>query len=243
MIDVHTHVLPGIDDGAADLAEAVSMCRLAGDDGVETVFVTPHQRHAQWPNEDPSRLESLRQTVALAAGGRPRLLLGAEIRVDAELLDELGQPAAAGLLPLAGSRYLLLEMPGLRPRFEARELVREIALAGWVPLLAHPERLSWLADEPRRLAELVERGALVQVTAGSVLGEMGPRAQECCEYLLNAGLVHFLASDAHDAALRPPTLSTARRFIRDGWGEEVAELLTTINPACIISNRLLGEAA
>lgn len=240
LTDLHLHVLPGVDDGPATLDEAVAVCRLALADGCETLIVTPHQRHAFWSNRDGPLLRELCSQVQQAVGERPRVVPGAEIAVDSELLAEVDGFAASGLLSLAGSRYLLLEFPTLPASgVDARGLVHELVVAGWRPILAHAERIPRWAERPEELAGLVEVGATIQITAGSVLGDHGRRARTCCSWLLDRGLVHFVGSDAHDTTRRPPGLSTAWRAIRDGWGEDAAQAIFVDHPAAILANRPL----
>lgn len=243
MIDLHVHVLPGVDDGPAEMAEAVEMCRIAAQEGSDTLIVTPHRRHPQWPNEDTRRLEELREQVERAVGGRPRLLLGAEVYVDGELLRELERAGDRGAPVLAGSRYLLLEFPLAAIGLPARALVHELVIDGWRPIVAHPERVPGWAEQPELLAGLADAGALLQVTARSILGGSGRVAQRCCRFLLDLGLVHFVASDGHDAGERSPALKTAFRTVNGGWGEEVAQRLFVGNPGAVIDDRPLPAGA
>ena len=200
MIDIHTHVLPGIDDGAADLEVAVEMCRLAAAAGCEALIATPHQRTPTWENTDPGALEALRREVEQAAGGRPAILPGGEIRVDSMLLDELERHPETGLLPLAGSRYLLLEFARRGPVPDPLTLTHELSVAGWVPILAHPEMIPFLGADLDLMARLTDAGALFQVTAMCVSGDAGPRFQALCDRMIERGLVHFVASDASPLA-------------------------------------------
>ncbi|HVS13043.1 MAG TPA: CpsB/CapC family capsule biosynthesis tyrosine phosphatase [Thermoanaerobaculia bacterium] len=239
MIDLHCHVLPGVDDGAGDLSEALAMCRMAAADGCTTVFATPHQRHPAWWNGDRSALQRHLDTLRRQLGSTLDLRSGGEIRVDSELLHDLDRFPDGGLLPLGSSRYLLLELDrtGLGP--DPLPLVHELAVAGWRPILAHPEHYPWLMVDRRLLAELVERGALLQITAMSLLGHFGTRPEQWSRELLDRGLVHFVASDAHDTVRRPPGLSAAAAAIRRSWGEEVARALTQDNPRAVLENRPL----
>lgn len=240
MIDLHCHVLPGVDDGAWDLDEAVLMCRMAAADGCEVVVATPHQRHPTWWNGDRGELERLRLELEAQVGGRPRIVPGAEIRVDSSIMEDIDQLPGGCLLSLAGSRYLLLELDrrGLSGP-DPVELVHELLVADWRPILAHPEFYPWLTAQPDLLQRMVSMGALLQVTAMSVIGEFGRRAQTVCHELLEAGLVHFVASDAHGVHSRPPGLRTAYQRIAAGWGEETARALTLDNPSAVIENRPL----
>lgn len=216
------------------------MCRQAARDGCTLLVATPHQRCERWWNTEPQRLEELRRAVAEAAGTAVEVRLGAEIRVDSDLLDDVESLPRSGLLPLAGSRFLLVEFDryGLGP--EPEPVVDELLALGWRPLLAHPEFVPQLAEDPRRTARLVAAGARLQVTAASVVGRFGRQAQRATHELLDAGLVHVLASDAHGLSWRPPGLSEARSYVIDRWGEAAANLLTEGNPRAVLEDREIG---
>ncbi len=240
MIDIHAHILPGVDDGAETLKEAVEMCRLAAADGIQVVVATPHQRHEQWLNTDPGKLEGLLEEVQSEGGASPRLVLGAEISVDSELLTELESPGKGNLIPLAGSRYLLLDLDPMGIGPDPVGLTHELVIEGWVPIYAHVERCGWLSEDLDRMERLAERGALFQVTASAVTGELGRGLQACTRTLLDAGLVHFVASDTHHpGGRRSPGLGRAYREIASRWGEPLAHRLTKMNPAAVIENRSL----
>ncbi len=241
MIDLHFHVLPGIDDGADDLETAVAMCRLAGDDGCEAVVATPHQRTEMWENTDLFALEELRRRVAAAVGERPRLELGGEVRVDSALLAELEEAApGSGPAALAGSRYLLLELDRFGTGPHPAELAHEVIVGGRVPIFAHPEMIPALAGDLDLVARLVAAGALFQITAMSVTGDFGRTARSVCHRLLDRDLVHFVASDAHGVRHRPPGLSGARDEIARRWGEDLAWRLTRDNPRAVLEDRPLA---
>ena len=243
MIDLHCHILPGVDDGPSSFAEAVAMCRLAAEDGCEAMVATPHQRRGVWWNADRDQLAALADQLQTEVGADFRVYLGGEIHVDSELLDEVAQlPAAGGVLPLAGSRYLLIEFDSSHTPREAIHLVHELAVAGWRPVLAHPEFIPWLAADRDLVARLVQLGAAAQVTAMSVTGEFGRRAQADTWTLLDAGLVHFLASDSHNTRRRPPGLRRAYELVAERWGEETARRLTLDNPRAVVEDRPLPES-
>jgi protein-tyrosine phosphatase len=236
MIDLHTHILPGIDDGADTFEEALEMCRRAEQDGCEAIVATPHQRHQRWWNCDGADLARLRSDLQEALGNSPRILAGGEIRVDDALLADVEAIPASGLQPLAGSRHLLVEFSrsGSGPAPEL--IVHELVVAGWRPVLAHPELLPWLAPDLARLEHLVELGGRLQVTAMSITGDFGRRPQDAARAMLDAGLPHFVASDMHGVDRRPPGLSLAYRALRAGWGREIADRLTTENPRRILAD-------
>ncbi len=246
MIDLHCHILPGIDDGAQSLEQAVEMCRLAAAAGCEALVATPHQRKLDWWNCDRAPLAALREKLQEAVGPAPRILGGGEIRVDPQLLGEilaLREEDAQGPLPLAGSRYLLLELGPEGGLPQAADLVHELSVAGWRPILAHPEFIHWMAAQPSAVAHLVSLGALVQVTAMSLTGDFGRRAQADASRLVDLGLAHFVASDAHDLKRRPPGLRRAWDAIAARWGEETARELLAANPGAVIADQPLPSRA
>jgi protein-tyrosine phosphatase len=239
MIDIHCHILPGIDDGPLQLEESIAMCRMAEREGASVLVATPHQRHPAWWNCDRGKLLALLEELQKELGESPRLLPGAEIRADAGLLSALEDLPASGVLPLAGSRYLLVELDRHELVGDPVELVHELAVAGWQPILAHPEHFGWLLAQPRLIERLVARGALLQITGASLVGGFGRRAQQACRFLLDAGWVHFVASDSHGVDRRPPGLKAAFAALEQGWGRETAQALTSGNPSAVIENRPL----
>jgi protein-tyrosine phosphatase len=246
MIDLHCHVLPGIDDGARSLEQAAEMCRVAAAAGCEALVATPHQRRGDWWNCDRAALQELRRQLQEAIGPSPRILGGGEIHVDPRLLGEilaLREDAPYGPLPLAGSRYLLIEFGPAAVAPEAADLVHELSVAGWRPVLAHPELIHWMSEDLAIVAHLVSLGALTQVTAMSVTGDFGRRAQADCGRLIEMGLVHFVASDSHDLERRPPGLRRAWETIAARWGEEEARELLEDNPRAVVANLPLPQEA
>ncbi len=240
MIDIHCHVLPGIDDGADDLSTAAAMCRMAAADGCTGMVLTPHQRTELWENTDRSRLDALRRQVEGALDGTgPDLYAGGEIRIDAELLSELDRHPGTGLASLADSRYLLLEFDRWGPPPDPADLTHELLVAGWIPVYAHPEFIPFLATDLALMEHLASLGALFQVTAGSLTGDHGAETRDLCHRMTDAGLVHFVASDAHGTSHRPPGLARARALLARRWGEEVARALTLDHPRAVVEDRPL----
>lgn len=235
MIDLHCHVLPGVDDGPATLAESVAMCRAAAADGCTALVATPHLRHPSFPEVARPLLERAWQELVAALDGAVEVRLGAEVRVDSGLLAELdGTPAE--VLSLAGSRYLLLELPRLEHPPAPEDLVHELVVAGWRPVLAHPEMIPWLAADLDRLAGLVGDGAMLQVTASALLGDHGRWPRDHAWEMVAAGLVHFVASDAHSTTWRPPGLAAVRSLLTRRLGAETARRLLLDNPARVLAD-------
>lgn len=243
MIDLHSHILPGVDDGAQDLDEAVAMCRQAHRDGCQALVATPHLRHEQWWNGDRGKLEGRFQQLCAAVGDEIELHLGGEIAVSSESCRELEELPHGDLLTLAGSRYLLLELPyhGYGP--EPVELVHELVVDGWFPIIAHPERIPWLVEEARLIDRLVEHGATLQLTAKCVTGDYGKHLKQVSCDLLDRGLVHFVASDAHNLRLRSPGLHAAFKTVEKTWGQAAAQQLLVEHPRAVLQDRPLPAPA
>ncbi len=243
MIDLHTHILPSIDDGASSWDESVAMCRNAAEDGCSVLVATPHQRHPHWWNDDLAAISRLRAELQSRLGPHPRIVLGAEVRADVAILNAVDSLAGEPMIqPLANSRYLLLEF-GTEAGPEPEAVVHEMSIAGITPVLAHPECIPWLAHDLERLDNLVKLGALLQITAMSVLGDFGRGPRDSSHNLLDAGLVHVMASDCHNLEHRPPGLSSAAALIERKYGSATATAITITNPKAIINDHAVSVAA
>ena len=215
MIDLHTHILPGIDDGARTLDEALDMARTFVGEGVTAVAATPHVR-----DDYPTPAQVMLQAVTtlqrlLDEEGIPLVLLpGAEVAVD--WVAKLDDTELRRLTLAATGRYLLVETPyrGWPPTVV--EQLRRLLLVGLTPVLAHPERNAVVQGRPSLLAPLVEGGMLVQVTAASLDGRLGKAAHATGHRLVAGGLAHVVASDAHAPNVRAAGLLPAVEAIRDG---------------------------
>ena len=228
MIDLHSHVLPGVDDGARDLDEAVRMCRAAAADGVFAIAATPHVRHDHPTTADA--LESALAGLRTAVGAEPRLLPGGELDL-AELarpLDELRRFALAG-----NPGYLLVEMPYHGWPLGLTDVVVRLRADGITAVVAHPERNPDVQNALELLRPAVDEGALVQLTAASVDGRLGRAARACARGLLDAGLAHLVASDAHSPGVRAIGLSSASSALGGG---PLARWLTLDVPRAIVEH-------
>ena len=235
MIDLHSHLLPGIDDGAKDLATSLEMARIAVADGIRTMACTPHI----YPGVFENTASGIRQAVGELqqalddAGIDLRLVDGADIHVVPELIDKLAADEAP---TLAGTRYFLLEPPHhvAPPRFA--EFVFNAVAAGYVPLITHPERLTWIGDHYPTFCALADQGAWLQVTSGSLTGRFGPDAQYWAERLLDDGRVGILATDAHTTQRRAPLLAEGRQAAERWVGAEEARHLVEVRPEGILAD-------
>ena len=235
MIDLHCHLLPGIDDGAPDLETALAMARIAVADGIEVIACTPHIYPGLYENNGPA----IRQAVAelqrrLVEADIPlQLTYGADTHIARDLEDGL----RSGRVPsLHGSRYFLLEPPHHVAPPRLGEIVFNLLVAGYVPVITHPERLSWIEDHYGTFVELVRKGAWLQVTSGSLTGRFGPTAQYWGERLLDEGWVHILATDSHSAKRRPPLLAEGQRAAERWVSKEEAVHLVRTRPKGILDN-------
>ena len=240
MIDLHCHILPGVDDGPSERAEALAICHRAAADGCTAMVATPHLRHRRWWNDDRVALELALADLRRELEGAIELFSGGEIALHGESYEEMLESLPGGnLLSLAGSHYLLLELDwkGLGP--DPAEVVYEMRLKGYHSIIAHPERVDWLMEHPTLLGELENEGALFQVTAASITGDLGRGPQRAVQQLFDAGRVHFVASDAHGVDRRPPGLAAARRRVVETWGAEAAEAIFEHHPAAVLADRPL----
>jgi protein-tyrosine phosphatase len=235
MIDLHCHLLPGIDDGAKDLDTSLAMARIASSEGVTTIACTPHILPGVYNNRGPA----IRQAVArlrerVSEAGIPiRLVTGADVHIAPDLALELGDGRA---LTLNDSRYLLLEPPHRRlpPRLE--DLIFGLQAGGYVPILTHPERLFWIEDHYDLIKRLVRNSVLMQITAGSLTGRFGRRPRYWAERMLDEGLCHLLATDAHNTERRAPGMAEARERVAQRLGRGEATHLVLTRPRGILND-------
>ncbi|HKQ61629.1 MAG TPA: CpsB/CapC family capsule biosynthesis tyrosine phosphatase, partial [Candidatus Polarisedimenticolaceae bacterium] len=223
MIDLHTHILPGVDDGCATEEESIEFARVAQADGVETIVATPHCRESSFFNDRPvvlAGVERLRQRLA-QAGLTVRLEPGAEVHLCPDLVERVRDGRAPTLAD--NGRTLLLELSLSQYPVELENLVFQLKVAGIETVFAHPERIRFFQDDVRRYSALVHQGAYGQLTTGSVLGDFGRTAQEFSAELLRDGLIHVLASDAHNVRGRPPRISPALAAVAELVGERRAQ--------------------
>ncbi|HQR47212.1 MAG TPA: protein tyrosine phosphatase [Thermoanaerobaculia bacterium] len=239
MIDLHFHCLPGIDDGPMDWDEAVAMCRAAAAEGTTSIVATPHVLRESWLNDDAAARDALILRLNTLLGGTPSVLPGCEFWYSADVVELVEKGESGPLTRVNRSRYLLVEFaPGVVPA-RAEASFHELELLNVVPLVAHPERNLAFQRSPERLASLVARGAFVQLTAGSLLGDFGRLAQSTAEEFVNRGLAHLVASDAHSLDVRPPRMAAAREKVRTAFGEETEMGLFESNPAAVVRNEPL----
>jgi protein-tyrosine phosphatase len=235
MIDLHSHILPGIDDGAPDMSTAFDMARMAVDDGIAVMACTPHMLPGVY---DADAVEVRRRVAHL----NERLIendidLSLVVGSDAHIRPDFVTALRDGrILTLNDSRYVLVEPPhSVMPR-RLDDLFFEILMAGYVPILTHPERLTWLASNIKVIEGMVRSGVWLQITAGSLCGDFGRNAKYWAQWLLAQGLVHIIATDAHNVGSRPPRLAQARRLAEAEVGASEATKLFVMRAQQIVDD-------
>ena len=236
MVDIHHHLLWGLDDGAKDFETSVEMAKASAADGVTHIVCTPHAsgRFAYQPQVNVEKMREL-QARLVAEGVGVRLGMGCDFHLSYDnLLEAKENP---GRFSVNGLGYLMVEIPDFGVPHGLTETFYELRLGGLTPVLTHPERNPTLQQDLGRLAEWMRGGMLVQVTGDSVTGKMGKTAERIAHVLLTKRWVHFLATDAHNVSSRPPRLSEARDLVANKYGAEYAESLVTANPMAVFDGR------
>ncbi len=240
MYDLHNHLLPGLDDGSPDYETSLQMGRAFVEQGVFCVACTPHIMPGLYQNSGPQ----IRKAVAelqrrFDEDGVPlKLVAGADNHITPDFVAGLKR---GHLLTIADSRYVLVEPPHHVAPARLEDLFFDILLAGYVPVFTHPERLSWIEGKYDVIENLAAKGVWMQITSGSVCGRFGGRPKYWAERMLKAGLVHILASDAHNLTSRRPDLGNGRDKAARIVGAEEAHHLVATRPLGILSNTPPGE--
>ncbi len=239
-VDIHCHIAPGIDDGAKSWAQSFQMAQMAVADGFEAMICTPHQLGSFAHNSG----ELIRTTVRelqnqLNRNNLPlRVLPGADVRIEPCMFEGL---ASGHIVSLADhKKHVLLELPH-EIYLPLEGVLDNLGKMGMVGILSHPERNQGLLQDPSLLEPLVERGCLMQVTAGSLMGTFGPLSQQLAERMLEDGLVHFLATDAHGPKSRRPLMGRAYDRVVDLIDEETANSICCENPSLVLNGTEVAD--
>ncbi len=235
MIDIHSHILPKVDDGSKSWDMSLEMCRMAADDGIEHMVATPHANERYEYNRQhlASNLEYLR----VLAGESPRLSLGCDFHLSYDNLREV--LVTPERFTIEDTHYLLVELSNYSIPSQIDEYFTKMAEVGITPVITHPERNPILQENQQRVLQWVEQGCVVQVTASAITGGWGTKASRVAEWLLGRDAVHVLATDAHDTKHRVPMLSAAREKVGKLCGTDVARALVDDNPRAVISDKPL----
>lgn len=226
MIDIHSHILYGVDDGPKDLTESLELARLAVKEGIKTIIATPHHHNGRYNNRKQDIIDKVQhlneqlqiETIPLT------VLPGQEPRIYGELLDDYKK---GDILTLNdGQHFLFIELPSSHvPRY-TEQLLYDIQLAGLTPIIVHPERNQEFMERPDLLYQLVKRGALTQITTGSLTGFFGKNIRKFTTQIIDANLTHFMASDAHHVNHRPFFFDEALDFLQKRYGTDIVYYFT-----------------
>lgn len=219
LIDIHCHIIPGVDDGARNKAESQKMLELMKQEGVVGIIATPHYRPGMFTPSDEELIPRSQWTKVMAKEQGIYLGIGRECYVQEHLLDDLNAGKCNTLL---NTRYLLVEFSGLHSYNVVRQYITDYVANGYIPIIAHIERVSAFENHEERIRDMIDLGARVQVNADSVMGERGFVTKRRMLKLMKSDLVHYIASDSHGKKERVPNLGKCYRYVQKKMGETYA---------------------
>ena len=235
MVDIHSHILPEVDDGPKSWDVCVAMCHAAAADGITHMVASPHANDRY--HYDREYLQGLVAHLQQLAGDSPKIILGCDFHLSYDNLED------AYVHPdryvIAGTRYLLVEFSNYSVPQSTADSFLKLGDRGITPIITHPERNPILRESMQRVVEWAEQGCVIQMTGSALTGFWGDRTRRAAEWLLERQAVHVLATDAHDLEKRVPILSTSRDAAAQIVGEEVADALVEANPSAIVNNQPL----
>ncbi|HLR81262.1 MAG TPA: CpsB/CapC family capsule biosynthesis tyrosine phosphatase [Bacillota bacterium] len=224
MIDIHSHILPGVDDGAQTISDSLEMAQAAVDDGIHTIIATPHHKNGRYENTKKQIQKNvfLLNDLLVQHNIPLTVLAGQETRLNGEFIDEMTN---GEVLPLNDTKYVFVEFPtGQIPQY-AKPMLFDIQMAGYQPIIVHPERNRTFMKHPNKLYGFVRNGALAQLTAASLVGKFGKNVQKLSMQFLEAHLIHFIATDAHNTTTRGFCLQEAYQKVTKEYGEKRSHIL------------------
>lgn len=236
MIDVHSHILPTVDDGAEDMEEAIEMARIYVENGVEKVLATPHfieGTNSSTKERNLIILDKLNEAIC-NNGINLKVYLGNEIYVTMDAFKYIKDGIISSL---NSSRYLLLEFPMFDIPLYIEELIYELLLKGYIPIIAHPERNAKIIEDPNILYNLITKGALAQLNLPSLEGKYGDEIKSTGEILIKHNMIHVVGTDAHSAHGRSPKTSNGIRILKELVDQKTFNRISNINGQCILDNK------
>lgn len=235
MLDMHSHILFGVDDGPKTMEQSIEMLMQAEKEGITEIIATSHVCHPQYHVQSTDILQQVPQLQQAIneRGIQLKIHTGHEVRITDDLLEQLEKKE---VLPLANSQYLLLELPSSTVPNYTKNIIVLLKSRGITPIIAHPERNKAIAEKPARLERLIREGAVAQITAGSLAGHFGKSVQKLSLDLVEANLVHTYGSDAHNLSTRPFLYDEGLNFLEKKKQLDAVDLLLE-NNARIIENR------
>ncbi|MCU9613199.1 tyrosine protein phosphatase [Caldibacillus lycopersici] len=237
MIDIHSHILPGVDDGAQTIEQSIEMAKAAVNDGITKIVASPHHQTSKYYNEKSIVVEKVQElNEVLQAEGIPlEVLTGQEVRLFGEWVIEYENNQIA---TVNEKNYCLIEFPANHVPSYAERLFYDIQMKGITPIIVHPERNSQIVEQPDKLFQLIDKGAISQVTASSLTGDFGKKIQKFSLQLFEANLAHVIASDAHNITTRRFKLADSYEIIGDHFGTEMVYMLKE-NAELIIEGKMI----
>lgn len=231
MIDFHTHILPGIDDGAKNYDQAIKIIQQAKAAGFTDVILTPHYIEEYYEADEQARKSLMEQ---LQKEADINLYLGNELYITRNIEELL---KSKKISTINNSKYVLMELPFNNKVIYLNEVIYKLISLGKVPIIAHPERYEYIQENPDVLEELIEDGVLFQMNYGSIIGQYGKKAQKTAKYLLKKGYINFLGSDTHRMDGIYLKLDKALKKIEKIIGKESLYEITEKNPKCVLENQ------
>lgn len=236
MLDIHSHILPGVDDGSNSMEESIEMAKIYLDNGINKLIATPHYIEGienKCKDENQVVLEQLREEL-LKNGLDLDVYLGNEIYTTMDMISYLEEGKVS---TLNDSKYILMEFPMFDIPLYVENLIYELLLKGYVPIIAHPERNKNIIDDPNILYGFIEKGALAQLNLPSIQGKYGRSIKDTGEILLKHNMIHFVGTDAHSKNKRSPNVKSSLEMLKTLVDSEDYEKLTYLNGLNVLNNR------
>ena len=236
MIDIHCHILPNVDDGSESLEESIAMAKIAESEGITKIVNTSHC-HFDFKykkgNELKLELEKFNQ-VLKEENINIEVLLGNELYYTSDLIERFNE---LDFFSMNNSKYILMEFSPINFPKNIEDVIYEIKIRGYIPIIAHAERYKQVQEDVNIVLDCIKEGALIQVNASSILGKNGENVEDTSKKLLDNNMVHFVATDAHSSNRRRPLIKDSYNYILKNYGKEVSEKLFIENPTAVIENR------
>ncbi|MBQ1793263.1 MAG: hypothetical protein II006_01245 [Peptostreptococcaceae bacterium] len=236
MIDIHCHILPNVDDGSESLEESIAMAKIAESEGITKIVNTSHC-HFDFKykkgNELKLELEKFNQALK-EENINIEVLLGNELYYTSDLIERFDE---LDFFSMNNSKYILMEFSPINFPKNIEDVIYEIKIRGYIPIIAHAERYKQVQEDVNIVLDCIKEGALIQVNASSILGKNGEKVEDTSKKLLDNNMVHFVATDAHSSNRRRPLIKDSYNYILKNYGKEVSEKLFIENPTSVIENR------
>lgn len=236
MIDIHCHILPGVDDGAECMHDAISMAMIAKEQGIKKIIATPHY-HPEFRYLKGEELKKVYEDFKNELNENKidlEIYLGNEIYFTYNLIENISD---LDFYSLNDSKYVLVEFPPTNFPINLCNVVYELKQKGFTPVLAHVERYIKIHEDPEIIYDCIKTGAIIQINSSSLMGKNGKELQKLCNLLISRNMVHLVSSDAHSSGRRRPLLKDAYEYIEKKYSKAKADNLFIKNPQCIIDNK------